>query len=91
MLKKTKVQKLSDADIEKPYIRSQRLLEIFTKKKLETAFFSDKKIFKVKQQYNTKNVFYVPKGTLKKDVPDERLHCEQIGFPKQFLKWKDAT
>ena len=85
-LKKTKVQKLSDADIEKRYPRSQRLLEMFTKKKLEKAFFSDEKIFKVKQQYNTKNdVFYVPKGTLKKDVPDKRLHREQSGFPKQIM------
>ena len=46
-LKKRKVQLLSDQDIEKRLVRSKRLLRIYTRAVLETAFFSDEKIFKV--------------------------------------------
>ena len=85
-LKKIKVQKLNELDIEKRFIRCRRMLNIFTRKVLETAFFSDEKIFKVKQQYNRKNdVFYVPKTTKKRDVPGERLNREQSGFPQKVM------
>ena len=40
----------------------------------------------MKQQYNTKNdVFYVPKTTKKRDVPDGRLNREQSGFPQKVM------
>ena len=40
----------------------------------------------MKQQYNTKyDVFHGPKGTLKEDVPDERLHREQSGFLQKVI------
>ena len=85
-LKKRKVQLLSDQDIEKRLVRSKRLLRIYTRAVLETAFFSDEKIFKVRQQYNVQNDrVYVPKGTRKRDVDPERLLAERAGFPQQIM------
>ena len=54
-LRKVKVQKLTDADIEKRFTRGKQLLVKYTWKVLEKAFFNDGKIFKVKQQYNSQN------------------------------------
>ena len=85
-LRKHKAQSLSDEDMEKRDTRSKRLLKKYTKEVLETAFFSDEKIFKVKQQYNSKNdVCYVPKTMKKSEVPDERLLVQQSGFPQKIM------
>lgn len=85
-LKKQKVQKLSDGDIEKRMTRSKRLLAKYTRKVLETAFFSDEKIFKVKQLYNSKNdVVYASKKQKKSEISEERLIREQEGFPAKVM------
>ena len=50
-------------------------------KTLQTAFFCDKNIFKVKQVYNShKDVVYVPKKMRKLEVPEKRLFCEIEAF-----------
>ena len=62
------------------------MLKIFSSKVLETAFFSDEKLFQVKQQYKTENdVLYVPKTAKKRDIPDERINREQSGFPQKVM------
>ena len=48
----------------------RKLLSNFTQKALQTAFFSDEKIFKVKSHYNSHNdVVYVLKKMRKAEVP----------------------
>lgn len=85
-LKKQKVHKLSDSDMEKRVQKCKRLLVLYTRDVLETSFFSDEKIFKVKQLYNTKNdVVYAPKRQKKSEVSDERIIREQQGFPKKVM------
>ena len=86
-LKKQKVQKLSDADIEKRMVRSKRMLtRYYSKNVLETAFFSDEKIFKVKKLYNTKNdVVYASKRLKKSEISEERIIREQQGFPEKVM------
>ena len=49
-LRKRKVQKLTDSNIENHIIRSRKLLSKYSQKTLH--IFSDEKIFKVKQLYN---------------------------------------
>ena len=57
-----------------------------TRAVLQTAFISDEKIFKVRQVYNVQNDrVYAPKGQKKSDISDERLLCEQAGFPEQIM------
>ena len=83
-LRKHKVQKGSDLNIEKHIICSREILSKNNQKTLETPFFSDKKIFKVKQLYNShNNVVYVPKRMRKVEAPEERLFCEIEALPKQ--------
>ena len=73
-LRKRKVNKLSDSNIEKRMIRSRKLLPRYIQKTLQTAFCSDKKILKVKQLYNSHNdVIDVPKKMRNVVVPEERL------------------
>ena len=61
ILRKRKMQKLTDSNIEKCMIRSGKLLAKYTQKTLQTAFFNDEKIFNVKQLYNSHNdVVFVP-------------------------------
>ena len=85
-VKKQKVQKLSDVDIQKRFDRAKYLLSLYTPEMLETAFFSDEKIFKVKQQYNSHNdVVYIPKKMKKSEVPDEKLFREHSGFPQKIM------
>ena len=78
---------LSDLDIEKRFNRAKGLLKIYVEETRDLfVFFSNEKIFKVKQQYNSKNyVFYIPKKMRKKDVSDERLLREHSGFPKKVM------
>ena len=67
-------------------IRSRKLLSKYIQKTLQSAFFSDEKIFKVKQLYNSRNdVVYVPKKMRNIEVPEERLFCETEAFPKQIM------
>ena len=62
------------------------MLTVYTRKVLETAFFSDEKIFKVNQLYNSQNDrVYAPKSQLKRDVDPARLLRENAGFPKQVM------
>ena len=84
--KKQKVQKLSDNDMERRVQKCQTLLRIFTREVLETAFFSDEKIFKVKQLYNSKNdVVYASKRIKKSEISEDRVIREQAGFPKKLM------
>ena len=74
------------SNIEKCMIRSRKLLSKYTQKTLQTAFFSEEKVFKVKELCNSYNgVFHVPKKTRKVDLPEERLLCEIEAFPKQMI------
>lgn len=85
-IRKMKVQSLSDADMEKRNTRAVKLLRTYTREVLKTAFFSDEKIFKVKQQYNSQNdVCYIPKKMKKSDVSDERLLRQQATFPQKIM------
>ena len=54
-MRKTKVEKPTNSNIEEPTISSRKLLSMYTQKKLQTAFFSGEKIFKLKQLYNSHN------------------------------------
>ena len=80
------MQKLTHSNIEKRMIRSRKLLSKNIQKTLQSVFFSDKKIFKVKQLFNSYNdVVYVKRKMGKVDVPEERLFCETEAFPKQIM------
>ena len=81
-LRKSKVWKHTDSNIEKPMVRSKLLLSEYTQKTSQIASFSDKKFFKKKQLYNSQNnVVYVLKKMRKAEVPEERLFCEIEAFP----------
>ena len=54
-LRKRKVQKFNDSNIEKHMFHSRKLLSKYTRKRLQTALFSDEKKFKGKQLYNSHN------------------------------------
>ena len=53
--RKTKVKNLSDADKLKKVIRCKRLLRFRTVANVNKTFFTDKKLFKLKQPRNAKN------------------------------------
>ena len=57
-LRTRKVQKLTDSNIEKHIIRSRKLLSKYSQKTFQIAFFSDERIFKAKQLYNSRNDMY---------------------------------
>ena len=57
-LRTRKVQKLTDLNTEKHIIRSRKLLSKFSQKTFQIAFFSDERIFKAKQLYNSRNDMY---------------------------------
>ena len=85
-LKKKNVQSLSEHDIERRFILSKKLLRMYTGKVLETAFFSDEKIFKVRQLYNVQNDrIYARKDQAKSEVDKERLLSERSGFPESIM------
>ena len=52
-LRKRKVRELSHSNIEKRMFHPRKLLSKYTQKTLQTAFFSDENILKVKQLYNS--------------------------------------
>ena len=57
--------------------RSAKLLSKHTQKTLQTELFTEEKIFKVKQHYNSQSdVVYVPKKMRKVGMPLQRLFCE---------------
>ena len=85
-LKRTKVQRLSERDIERRLANSKKLIKMYTANVLKTAFFSDEKIFKVRQVYNVQNDrVYAPKHQKKADVAAERILAEQTGFPESIM------
>ena len=49
LLRKSYAQKFTDSNTENCMIRSRKVVSKYTQKTLQTAFFSDEKIFKVKQ------------------------------------------
>ena len=85
-LKRTKVQCLHEKDIERRLVCSRRLLRMYTENVLNTAFFSDEKIFKVRQVYNVQNDrVYAPKDQKKSKVNPDRILAEQSGFPEWIM------
>ena len=62
------------------------LMSNYTQKTLQTAFFSDEKMFKMEKLYNSHNeVVYDPKEMRKVEVPKERLFYDIEAFPKQAM------
>ena len=55
LFKKIKGQRIDTRTKEKRIERCPNLLRVFTKQVLETAFFSDEKMFKVTQLLNVQN------------------------------------
>ena len=85
-LKKIKGQKLSSLDCKKRQERCAELLGVYTDEVLETAFFSDEKIFKVQQLYNGQNDrIYAPQDQLKSSVDPKRIICERSGYPMYVM------
>ena len=63
------------------------LLRVFTKQVLETAFFSDEKIFEVTQLLNVQNNRnYAPSAYKKSTIENKRLHMERCGFPMSLME-----
>ena len=72
--KKIKAQRIDTSTKEKRIERCPNLLCVFTKQVLETAFFSDEKIFKVTQLLNVKNNrTYAPSAYKKSTIQNKRL------------------
>ena len=85
-LKKITNQSLSEGDIAKRLERCNKLICKYTNKVLESAFFSDEKIFKVQQHYNHQNDrVYVSKDTLASEVSAKRIQQGRTGFPKSIM------
>ena len=85
-LKKIKGQKLTDIDCSKRRELAKQLLEVYSEDTMNNAFFSDEKLFKVQQLYNSKNdVLYAPADQPKSSVSEERIYCERQGFPKKIM------
>ena len=79
--KKIKGQRIDTRTIEKRIERCPYLLRVFTKQVLETAFFSDEKIFKVTQLLNAQNDrTYAPSAYKKPTIENKRLYVERSGF-----------
>ena len=67
-------------------IRSRKLLSTNNQKTLQTGFFRDQKIFKVKQLYNPHNdAVYLLKKIRQVEVPEERFFNEIEAFSKQII------
>ena len=80
--KKIKGQRIDTRTKEKRIERCPNLLRVFTKQVLETAFFSDEKIFKVTQLLNVQNDrTYAPSVYKKSTIKNKRLYVERSGFP----------
>ena len=85
--KKIKGQRIDTRTKEKRIERCPNLLRVFTKQILETAFFSDEKIFKVTQLLNVQNYHrtYAPSAYKKSTIENKRLYVERSGFPMSLM------
>ena len=84
--KKIKGQRIDTRTKEKRIERYSNLLGVFTKQVLETAFFSDEKIFKVTQLLNVQNDrTYAPSAYKKSITENKRLYVERSGFPMSLM------
>ena len=84
--KKIKGQRIDTRTKEKRFERCPNLLRVFTKQVLETAFFSDEKIFKVTQLLNVQNDrTYAPSAYKKSTIENKRLYVERSGFPMSLM------
>ena len=84
--KKIKGQRINTRTKEKRIERCQNLLCVFTKQVLETAFFSDEKIFKVAQLLNVQNdCTYAPSAYKKSTIENKHLYMIHSGFPMSFM------
>ena len=79
--KKIKRRRIDIRTKEKRIKRCPNLLRVFTKQVLETAFFSDEKIFNVTQLLNVQNDrIYAPSAYKKSTIENKRLYVESSGF-----------
>ena len=79
--KKIKDQRIDTRTKEKRFERCQNLLRVFTKQVLETAFFSDEKIFKVTQLLNVQNDrTYDPSAYKKSTIENKRFYVNAVAF-----------
>ena len=77
-----KGQQIDTRTKEKRIERCPNLLRVFTIQVLETAFFSDEKIFKVTQLLSVPNDrTYAPSAYKKSTIENKRLYVERSGFP----------
>ena len=84
--KKIKGQRIDTKTKEKHIERCPNLLRDFTKQVLETAFFSDEKIFKVTQLLNVQNDrTYAPSAYKKSTIANKRLYVKRSGFPMSLM------
>ena len=84
--KKIKGQRIDTRTKEKRIERCPNLLRVFTKQVLETAFFSDERIFKVTQLLNVQNDrTYAPSAYKKCTIQNKRLYVERSGFPMSLM------
>ena len=84
--KKIKGQQIDTRTKEKRIERCPNLLRVFTKQVLETASFSDEKIFKVTQLLNVQNDrTYAPSAYKKSTIEYKRLYVERSGFPMSLM------
>ena len=79
--KKIKGQRIDTRTKEKRIERCPNLLRVFTKQVLETAFFSDEKIFLVTQLLNVQNHrTYAPSAYKKATVENKRCTWNAVVF-----------
>ena len=84
--KKIKGQRIDTRTKEKRIEQCPNLPRVFTKQVLETAFFNDKKIFKVTQLLNVQNDrTYAPSGYKKSTIENKRLHIKRSGFSMSLM------
>ena len=84
--KKIKGQRIDTRTKEKHMERCPNLLRVFTKQVLETAFFSDEKIFKLTQLLNVQNDrTFAPSAYKKSTIENKRLYVEHSGFPMSLM------
>ena len=84
--KKIKGQRIDTRTKEKRIERCPNLFRVFTKQVLETAFFSDEKIFKVTQLLNVRNDrTCAPNAYKKSTIENKRLYVERSGFPMSLM------
>ena len=84
--KKITGQRIDTRTKEKRIERCPNLLRVFTKQVLETAFFSDEKIFRVTQLLNVQNdCTYAPSAYKKSTIENKRLYVERSGFPMSLI------